>query len=255
MSKNLICYFSATGNSLQAAKDISAKLHSTDIVPMTRQHVNLAGYERVGFIFPCFGGGLPNIVRRFISALVFPENTDTYYFTVVTGGEHAGNCVAQVNRLLTGKGVSLHYGSFLKMYGNYLILHPQPNDADEQAARAHLDANTIADDVLQKKRTTIPRKKILYSITYALVAPNFHKGARTNFKVTDACVSCGKCVQVCPVGNITLKDGKPVFGNKCELCVACIQWCPQKAIIGGKATGTSPRYHHPEVSFEEICSK
>lgn len=255
MSKNLICYFSATGNSLQAAKDIAAKLPGTDLVSMTRPHVSPAGYERVGFVFPCYGEGLPNIVKRFIKNLSVSENKGTYFFTVVTGGEEPGNCIPQVSGLLRKKGAALDYGGFVKAYGNYLILHPQPDDAEKQAAAAHLAANAAADDILAKKRTAIPKGKLSYALMYAMVSPNFKRGARLNFKVTDACVSCGKCVRVCPVGNIALKDGKPVFGNRCELCVACVQWCPQKAIVGGKATGASPRYHHPEISFEEICSR
>ena len=239
MSKNLICYFSGTGNSLQTAKDIAGKMPDTDLIAMTKQHISLAGYERVGFVFPCYGEGLPNIVKRCIKNLSFTENKAAYYFTVVTGGEDSGNCIPQVSRLLKKKGVVLHYGGFVKMYGNYLIMHPQPDNPKEQAMESHLAAETIADDIRVKKQAAIPQGRFLYTLMYAMVAPNFKRGARFNFKVTDACVSCGNCVRVCPVGNVVLKDGKPVFGNECELCVACIQWCPQKAIIGGKATGTS----------------
>lgn len=255
MNLNLICYFSATGNSLQTAKDIAEKLPDTELISMTGEHISIAGYERVGFVFPCYGEGLPNIAKRFLQHLDFSENEGAYYFTVVTGGEESGNCIPQVGKLLKAKGATLHYGGFVKMYGNYLILHPQPDNSEEQAMEAHLAAKTVADDILAKKQAEIPQSKFLYTLTYALVAPNFKRGARLNFKVTDACISCGKCARVCPVGNVALENGKPVFGDHCELCVACVQWCPQKAIVGGKATGTSARYHHPEISFEEICPR
>lgn len=253
MNQNLICFFSATGNSLQTAKDIAGRLQNTELIPMTKQDVSIAGYERVGFVFPCYGEGLPNIVRRFIGHLSFPKNI--YYFTVVTGGEEPGNCIPQINKLLKKKGVSLDYGGFVKMYGNYLIMHPQPDNAEEQAAKAHTASTQIADDIVLKKKTEIPKSKFSYAFAYAILAPNFKRGAKLNFKVTDACISCGKCVRVCPASNIKLKSGRPVFGNRCELCVACIQWCPQKAIIGGKATSTSRRYHHPNITFDEICER
>lgn len=255
MSRNLICCFSATGNSLQTAKDIAEKLPDTELISMAGRGISITGYERVGFVFPCYGEGLPNIVRRFIRNLYFSENREVYYFAVVTGGGEPGNCIPQVNGLLRKKGAVLQYGGFVRMYGNYLILHPQPDNAEECAMQSHLAAKRIADDILAKKQTAIPKSRFLYALAYAIMAPNFKRGARMNFKVTDACVSCGRCVRVCPVGNVVLKDGKPAFGNQCELCVACIQWCPQKAIIGGKATGTSTRYHHPDISFDEICAR
>jgi len=78
---NLICYFSATGNSLQTAKDIAGKLPDTELISMTKKHISIAGYERVGFVSPCYGEGLPNIVRRFIEDLSFDCNQNIYYFT------------------------------------------------------------------------------------------------------------------------------------------------------------------------------
>ena len=47
----------------------------------------------------------------------------------------------------------------------------------------------------------------------------------------DKCISCGKCVKLCPLGNITMSaDGKIRFGNKCMGCTACSFHCPQDAI-------------------------
>ena len=47
------------------------------------------------------------------------------------------------------------------------------------------------------------------------------------FYVTDACISCGKCERVCPLQNIHLNQGKPVWGNSCTHCMACICRCPK----------------------------
>ena len=35
-----------------------------------------------------------------------------------------------------------------------------------------------------------------------------------DFFTTDKCVGCGKCVKLCPLNNITLKDGKPVWSDQ-----------------------------------------
>ena len=40
-------------------------------------------------------------------------------------------------------------------------------------------------------------------------------------KVTDDCNSCGWCARNCPAGNIDMNIEKPIFRNKCHLCLDC----------------------------------
>ncbi|MFR7743510.1 MAG: hypothetical protein ACLU3I_09600 [Acutalibacteraceae bacterium] len=47
-------------------------------------------------------------------------------------------------------------------------------------------------------------------------------------------MGCGQCAKRCPMNNVTLKDGKPVWGKVCTHCMACICYCPVSAIEYGK---------------------
>lgn len=58
------------------------------------------------------------------------------------------------------------------------------------------------------------------------------------FYANDKCVGCGKCVELCPLNNIVLKDGKPVWGKAVPTC-----HCPVEAIEYGKKSIGKPRYH------------
>ncbi|MDZ7667341.1 MAG: 4Fe-4S binding protein [Desulfotignum sp.] len=49
--------------------------------------------------------------------------------------------------------------------------------------------------------------------------------------VTDDCVACGTCVQVCPVDAVDEKDGFRTLDDICIHCCACIKACPQSARI------------------------
>ena len=69
-----------------------------------------------------------------------------------------------------------------------------------------------------------------------------------NFNVSDKCISCGKCVDFCPVNNVIIKDGKPSFGEKCLNCYSCINRCPEEAINIGTKTQKNGRYVCPEYS-------
>jgi len=78
---------------------------------------------------------------------------------------------------------------------------------------------------------------------------------RITFHVGRQCTKCGVCALVCPVQNIQLACGAngqlaPIRSDKCEACLACVHWCPAKAI------STQPllhsRYHNPQVSPDEL---
>lgn len=49
--------------------------------------------------------------------------------------------------------------------------------------------------------------------------------------VKEKCSGCGKCVEICPAGAISMKNGKASIDlKKCAGCLACVTLCPQKAI-------------------------
>ena len=66
------------------------------------------------------------------------------------------------------------------------------------------------------------------------------------FHVAGSCVSCGKCAAACPLGNIRMEQGLPVWGNRCTHCMACICGCPAGAIEYGNASRGKPRYQCPD---------
>ena len=49
----------------------------------------------------------------------------------------------------------------------------------------------------------------------------------------DLCTGCGVCVNNCPSGNITIKDGRAHFGAKCTMCMSCAMRCPNDAVRSG----------------------
>lgn len=55
------------------------------------------------------------------------------------------------------------------------------------------------------------------------------------YVITDECVSCGSCQEVCPVGAISEGDDKYVIDpDVCTDCGTCAEQCPVEAIVPGE---------------------
>jgi len=52
------------------------------------------------------------------------------------------------------------------------------------------------------------------------------------YKITDACINCGACIDSCPSGAIV--EGDEIYAilpDACIDCGACIDSCPSGAIV------------------------
>lgn len=81
-----------------------------------------------------------------------------------------------------------------------------------------------------------------------VIAPVF-RSTRSDrrFRADDGCTGCGTCERACPVSDISMEDGRPVWLHRgCMQCCACINRCPVRAIQYGDATAGSGRYVFPD---------
>ncbi|MBN1288128.1 MAG: 4Fe-4S binding protein [Actinobacteria bacterium] len=58
----------------------------------------------------------------------------------------------------------------------------------------------------------------------------FHRLDGISVEVTDDCVGCGKCVDVCYVNAMSMPYGKAQIGDYCRACGRCATVCPKDAI-------------------------
>lgn len=258
--KTVIYYFTGTGNSLAAAKKIAAALGETRLVPVASLGENEGTItpeaERVGIVCPVYFAGLPLMVASFAERL--RPDAASYVFAVVTyGGSGAAPALGQLDGILREHASrGLDSGFSVRMPGNYILMYESPMGAKRAAMLAAADEKIarIAGEIRECRGQKLPQsfvEQLVHTLGYGWFRKNAHDKDRT-FTVLDNCTSCGTCVAVCPAGNITLVDEKPVFSHHCEVCCACIHACPVQAIQAGSKTGGRERYRNPDVTLADL---
>lgn len=258
--KTIIYYFTGTGNSLAAAKKVAASLGDCDPVPLaslkdTKGDITPQA-DRVGIVYPVHYWGLPRIVASFAGHLDLSHSQ--YTFSVATQMGLAGSCaLQQLNGILKKRqDHGLDAGFVVNMPGNSILNYSPPEGLkrDKILAKADKKLTDIAGRIGHCERRKLPYNPVmqqLHALTYDGSVSHLHDRDR-KFSVNEECTGCGTCAAICPVGNIELADGKPIWKHHCESCVGCINLCPVKAIQGGPRTATRPRYRNPAVSIKEF---
>ncbi len=253
--KTILYWFSGTGNSLAVAKTLAARLEDATCVPIRDAlRTPPSSADRIGLVFPVYGWGPPRIVERFVRRLELQPHIPV--FAVATYAGTPGGTLDVLRRVLQGRGLDLTAGWGVKMPENYPPLGgaPVPEKQQEinQSAAEKMDQIAAA---LQAASAGPPEKspRILRLLSRA-VHPLFRRfvpRADRFFRVESSCDGCGLCAAVCPVADIRLQDGRPVWLGHCEQCFACFHWCPRQAIQYGRSANQH-RYHHPEAQLSDL---
>lgn len=122
-NKNIIYYFTGTGNSLQVARIIENNLGNCTIKPInyksfTEKKIGDAN-TRIGIVYPVYYGTFPRIVKKFLEYVEFDKNS--YIFGVVSYGGVGGGAVNVLDEFLKSKNVKLSYGNSFMMPRNYIM--------------------------------------------------------------------------------------------------------------------------------------
>jgi ferredoxin len=252
MSENVFFCFSGTGNCLDMAKNIARGLGDTDIVMMRSVPTvtDVRGAKRVGFIFPCYAGGLPGGVEETLNAL--QVDPVSYKFAVCQCAAYPGTGLSIVDRLfhLDYWQVVTHQCSCIWLFPHTMMMPPlSPEAAQERSER---EAKRIAQEVSACKRSDKAPKANPLNKAESSAWPMLSKKKAKKFTVSSMCIGCGTCVKVCPKRNIRMLDGRPQFGTDCLQCLACLQYCPQEAISLGRITQKREHYHNPNVTADDL---
>jgi len=279
-----IYYFSGTGNSLAVARDLAEKMSGKLIsIPSVigRESITPEA-DVVGIVFPVYNAGfigIPRIVQRFVGKL---ENISAkYIFAICTYGGGFGPTIRLMGELVRARGGRLAAGFGVQMPQN---AWDKPLENREKLFDAwkkkkltpiykyvnarktgRFDADGFIEGLAVAVLVSMARSRLFRPL---LIGPVYRAaGCPGNFDLPFSeamplidhsfyadgnCTGCGTCSKVCPVHNINMVDGEPAWQHRCENCLACINWCPKKAIHDYLELPNGRRYHHPEVKLSDV---
>ena len=248
----MILYFSGTGNSEYTARRIGKEIDD-EVINLfdkirTIDYSDMKSERPWVIVVPTYAWRIPHIVSDWLEKTNFSGNKGIYF--VMTCGGSIGNAGKYLETLCTEKNMNYCGCAEIVMPENYIALFSTPTE--DQALQIIERAESVIDNTALhiKNRDKLPKRDISFGdkmnsgIINALFYPVFVNAKK--FYATENCVSCGKCVNVCPLKNIRIENGKPKWGDHCTHCMACICKCPKEAIEYGKHSKGLPRY---------ICSK
>lgn len=254
----MILCFSGTGNSRFIAERIADELHDeiTDLNKKIKENDNspINTGCNVVIVTPTYAWRIPRIVTDWLlrTELISAERI----WFVMNCGSEIGNA-AKYNRILADTKQLCYMGTAgIVMPENYIAMFNAPQI--EEARKIVEDAKGRIEDsiacIKEERAFPIPRNNIYDKFMSGAVNPIFYKliVKADAFRTTEACTGCGSCADRCPTNNIKLINRKPVWGDKCTHCMACICYCPNEAIEYGKKSMGKPRYNFESLQIKQF---
>ncbi len=282
-----IYYFSGTGNCLVVAKTIAKSVGCLPIsIPAVADSPMISTEaDTVGIVFPAYLAslyGVPLVVETFVRKLEGIQSK--HLFAVCScGGYEIVNAVPplkNLSKLVRSIGGTLFAKYSVRLPMNNLNYEHIPIPIETSSEVIIDRSKTVIEDICariasrKRERHRLLRclvNLILIPMNVALSKPCLKSlremarqppdsdlGFRELIPLTDQsitvdenCTGCALCTRVCPVHNIFMVANKPVWEHRCEMCVACDEWCPQNAIHHwSRAKGV--KYHHPAITTRDM---
>lgn len=244
----MIFFFTGTGNSLWAAKQLAKDgeqlINIADARKKGEYTYTVPDKENVGFVFPVYFYTLGDVVYDFVSRLQLTNAK--YVYAVVTCGGGIGGAGGLLRSELEKRGITLNVVFELLMPDNTVFYYnvTKREEAEKRIKNAEEKLGKISKVIAGHGKKDMGRGAFAKPMRALYHMANGTK----RFYANEDCIGCGMCERICPDCAIKLRDKKPVWVKSgCTKCAACINRCPKKAIQYGKGTQKRERFINPRI--------
>lgn len=231
-------YFSGTGNTRYIAERFSEKMNAAcfSIEEAVDFGEVLTTANTITVCYPIYGSCVPRIMRDFIIAhrACFEGKKLIIFCTQLM---FSGDGARVFTELLDGVAMKILYAEHFNMPNNICNLRIFPVPDNKKMMRYINKAEKKLDRVCGDLSSGIVKKRGFNALSrisgYWLQRCYFvalEKKAQKDVKISAACISCGKCVKICPMQNLKQNGNRILQNGQCTLCYRCVNQCPQQAI-------------------------
>ena len=248
----MIIYYTGTGNSRYVAQmlaDLTGDecISANDFIKKSEKG-RFDSEKPYVFVSPVYVSAPARVFTEFVKNAECNGNKKAYFVMTCAGGQ--GGCPEYCRQLCEEKGFDYLGTNQIVMPQNYLVFFKTAckEENEKTIAAAGPMVEKLAIYINGEKAFPEPGTKKWEYVSTEMILNMYYRRfmGDKKFTVGDSCIGCGKCVNLCPLNNIALSEGKPVWHGNCTHCMACINSCPKQAIEYGKASVGKPRYICPE---------
>ena len=241
MKKALIIYFTGTYNTRFLVQEFAKRLEKNEYnvnfteVKEGTEVVQLNDYDLITISYPIYAFNIPSFFMKYLKKIKYLNNKK--YLILKQSGEPL-----PLNNASSRKLIRIFRKNKITNYSEYHFLLPYNIHFrfEDEFSRELLYSNEKLFDIvleeLKQGQNTQIKSNIFYNLNAWMLSIQGIGGKINSFlyKVDEnKCIKCNKCVKICPVNNIYIKDGKIKFHHKCLMCMRCSMFCPKDAFSIG----------------------
>lgn len=254
----MVIYFSATGNTEYIAKELAKRLDDECVNLLNRVKENdfseLHSDKPFIICAPVYVCEMPRFMSKYLKQQTFSGCKDVYF--IFTSGGYCGISGKLAKSIFRKKKMNYRGHAEFKMPRNYVANDAYPmlekEEIEARILNCHEQISSVVTAIKEGNKLTARHVFLLESIITLPFNPVWCKWKlrAKDFHTTEGkCIGCGKCVRLCPLNNITLEEGKPVWHDNCTHCMACIGNCPTRAIEYGNITQEKEQYNFGKYRY------
>lgn len=248
----MIFYFTATGNSLYAARQLDSECFS-----ISREIHGEMKYsaDKIGIVCPVYCHEMPQLVKDFIARASFETG---YLYLILTYGNRHGGASELAEKFAASVGKHFQYINVLLMPDNFLPAFDMTEQAKldkhipQQLERIRSDISLCREFVSEvTEADRVAHRQFLERMS-KMPTDSF----KNLYRITEKCIGCGICTKVCPTGCFSLEGQRAKRNSEnCISCMACVHACPETAIqLNVSEPNPTARYRNENVSLMDIIN-
>ena len=237
----LYLYFSGTGNTKLVMETYAIAMEANPMVHSIEHNVNFSqmiqSNDTIVFAYPIYESMMPHIMQEFVQehrSILHDKTIDV----LVTQMLFSGDGAALLWRMIAHQNNTIRHTIHVNMPNNLTDVHLfRAKAAKDRTAMVEKSLRTLQRHITYIKTGGTMRmgrkwySRFLGLFVQRLYAKPLYDKMRTKLKVNhETCISCNKCVPLCPTNNLIMEENRIIPQNRCTLCYRCINTCPTQAL-------------------------